>query len=212
MRTGNVSVAAPTSLAASWLPPLLADFRRDYPGVGLRLDDPVAERRMSMLLNNEVDLVLNADAGNPQEFESRFVLKESFYVIMRRADPLAGRDQVNVKDLKGRSFVHTVRGGSVWPQIYPFLKQAGVQDAGFAVSSFSTLGALVGAGFGISIVPRSAIPLCLGPDLAHALLAARSAARPLYLIKRKNRSLSAAAQALWQRILDTLPGVAAQPG
>lgn len=211
MRSGSVSIAAPTSVAASWLPRLLADFQREHPGVVLRLDDPVAERRMLMLLNNEVDLVLNADAGNVQEFESRFVLNEQLYVIMRSDDPLARLAQIRLKDLKHRRFLHTVRSGSVWPQVYRFVKQAGAHDAGFAVSSFSTLGALVDTGFGISIVPQSALPLCVGAHLTHAPLAARGAVRPLYLVKRRNRSLSVAADALWKKVASTLAGVAGIP-
>lgn len=204
MRTGNVSIAAPTSVAATWLPCILADFKRDHPGVALRLDDPVADRRMNMLLQNEVDLVLNAETGNAQEFEAQFVLNERFYVIMRRDDPLARQESLKLKDLKRRIFLHTVQTGSVWPHVYPLVKQAEVRDTGFAVSSFSTLGALVNAGFGISIVPKSALPLCIGADLCSVLLAARGAVRPLYLVKRKDRSLSIAAQALWQTIASTL--------
>jgi LysR family carnitine catabolism transcriptional activator len=200
LRTGRVAIASPASVAAAWIPSVLAAFRADHPGVALQLHDVVSEQCLRLVLSGEVDFGLNASQGNPTEFESHLLSRESLHLVCRRDDPLAGRAEVRLRELRQRPFIHTVRSGSVWQVTQPLIRRAEMRDSGFEVAQFGTLASLVEAGFGISIVPRFALPLCERPTLTHARVIARDAFRPLYLIKRRARSLSDVAQSLWHRI------------
>jgi DNA-binding transcriptional LysR family regulator len=202
LRTGRVAIASPASVAAAWLPVVLAAFRAEHPGVALQLHDVVSDQCLRLVLSGDVDFGLNATQGNPAEYESHLLSRESLHLVCRRDDPLAGRAEVRLRDLRQRPFIHTVRSGSVWQVTQPLIRRAGMRDSGFEVAQFGTLASLVEAGFGISIVPRFALPLCERPGLTHARVVARDAFRPLYLVKRRGRSLSGPAQALWQRIQD----------
>ncbi len=200
LRTGRVAIASPASVAAAWLPSVLAGFRADHPGVALQLHDVVSEQCLRLVLSGEVDFGLNANQGNAMEFESHLLSRESLHLVCRLDDPLAGRPEVRLRDLQQRPFIHTVRSGSVWQVTQPLIRRADMRDSGFEVAQFGTLASLIEAGFGISIVPRFALPLCERPTLTHARVAARDAFRSLYLVKRRGRSLSSVAQALWHRI------------
>ena len=200
LRTGRVSIAVPASLAASWIPSVLAAFRADHPGLALQLHDVVSEQCLRLVLSGEVDFGLNADRGTEAEYTSRLLVRESLHLVCRRDDPLAGKQEVRLHELRQRPFIHTVRSGSVWQVTQALIRRADMRDSGFEVAQFGTLASLVEAGFGISIVPRFALPLCARPGLTNARVVARDAFRSLYLLRRREGSLSAAAQALWERI------------
>jgi DNA-binding transcriptional LysR family regulator len=178
----------------------MAQFRADYPGIALRLHDVVSDRCLDMIAQGEVDLGLNAQPGNEREFESTKLFDERLYVVCPSSDALAERTELRLRDLRGREFIHTVRSGSVWQQTQPMLRDIGVRDSGLEVAQFGTLAGLIAAGFGISLVPQFAVPLCTAPGIAAVLVADRKAVRPIYMVKRRHRSLSTAAADMWQRL------------
>ncbi|KOF54592.1 MULTISPECIES: LysR family transcriptional regulator [unclassified Achromobacter] len=202
LNQGRVAIAAPPSLSSDWLPRLFADFRAEHPAIVLRLHDVISERSLDMIAAGDVDFGLNAVPGNDLEFESVLLFNEPFRLLCRKDDPLAANAAVSLRQLRGRVAVQTTRFGSVWHYTQPLLAAASMRDSGLEVSQFGTLAGLVAAGFGVSIVPMLALPLCGRPELAALPIADASAHRPIYRIRRRNRSLSPAAQAMWERIAD----------
>lgn len=126
-------------------------------------------------------------------------------MLCSRKHPLAQAGQARLKDLRGEQFIHTVRTGSVWQQTQAMLSAARAGDSGFEVAQFGTVAALVESGFGISLVPELALRLCSRESLAAIPLTDRKATRPIYMVKRRQRSLSIAAQAMWTQLLKHLP-------
>ena len=204
-RTGRVSVAAPPSLAADWLPQQLALFHQRYPGIELRLRDVVSDVCLDTVRRGEADFGLNALPGNSLEFDAVKLLDEPLYLICRADDPLAARPKVRLSHLRQRAFIHTLRSGSVWQHLQPLLRDQDIQDTGFEVDQLGTLAGLVAHGFGISIVPRSALQLCQRDSLAAVPLEGAQASRPIYLVRPRHRSLSAAAAGLWALLLQGVP-------
>lgn len=200
-RQGRISVAAPPSLASDWLPRRLAQFKSQHPGIALRLFDVVSDVCLDMVRRGEVDFGLNAMPGNELEFEAQLLFNERWYVICPADDPLAQQPSVVLRDLRNRPFIHTVRSGSVWQQLQPLLRDAEFRDSGMEVNQLGTLTALVACGFGISIVPEFALQLCARQGVAHVALRARKASRPIYLVRRRHRTLSMPASALWELLL-----------
>ncbi|MES2509106.1 MAG: LysR family transcriptional regulator [Pseudomonadota bacterium] len=207
---GRVSIAAPPSLAASWLPQQMAGFRDDYPGLTMRLHDVVSDRCLEMVARGDVDFGLNAQRGNALEFEAHLLFNERLYLICQTSDPLASRKSVSMKDLRHHEFIHSVRSGSVWQQMVPMTTAAGIPDSGLEVTQFGTLAGLVGNGFGISVVPQFAVELCRRPGIAVVRVTDRKALRPIYMIKRKQRSLSVAAEGMWSRLAEAGRQVASE--
>ena len=197
---GRVSMAAPPSLAASWLPEQMARYRQDYPGIALRLHDVVSDRCLDLVARGEVDFGLNAQRGNALEFEAHLLFNERLHLICQATDPLAKLKEVKLKELRHHEFIHTVRTGSVWQQMLPLLSAAGIRDSGLEVAQFGTLAGLVVAGFGISVVPQFAVQLCRQAGLATVPVSDKKALRAIYMNKRRHRSLSVAAAEMWQRL------------
>jgi DNA-binding transcriptional LysR family regulator len=67
----------------------------------------------------------------------------------------------------------------------------------FEVEHLATATGLVRAGLGISVVPAMTLFHFGGADLRIVPLAGKALTRPLYLVRRKGRTLSVAAQALY---------------
>ena len=194
LRAGSVTIAAPASLSSAWLPQLLGDFRSQHPNIVLKLRDVVPDRGLELVLNGQADFGINSQPGNELEFESSLQFHERYYLICRRNDPLAAEAEVSVRKFKGRDFIKTA---SVWRQLQAVLTRAGVRDTGLEVEQFGTVAGLVLAGFGVGVVPQLALPLCVRPGVVAIPIKDRAVTRPLYLVKRRDRSLSLAAQALW---------------
>ncbi|MBN9427069.1 MAG: LysR family transcriptional regulator [Burkholderiales bacterium] len=199
-RTGRVTVAATPSLATDWVPRRLAIYRKSFPSIALRLHDVTSERCLVMIDRGEVDFGFNAQRGTDLEFESHLLFMERYYVLCRKTDPLARLKEIRLKDLKDREIVKLPLTGSVYPQMLPLLSSAQVRDSGMEVANFGTLAGLVAAGFGLGIVPEHALELCRRPGIVGVPINANRATRPVYMIRRRGRSLSAAAQAMWEQI------------
>lgn len=198
--TGRVAIAAPPSLCAAWLPEQMALFRQASPGIAQRLHDVVSDRCLNMVAAGEVDFGLNAQRGNALEFEAQLLFNERLFLVCRSDDPLARLKTVRLQQLSEREFIHTVRTGSVWQQMQPMLGEAGVRDSGQEVAQFGTLAGLVATGFGISVVPQFAVRLCERSGLVTVPVSDRKALRPVYMVKRRHRSLSLAAAAMWEQL------------
>ncbi len=132
---------------------------------------------------------------------------------MCRADhPLAQAGAVRLRDILRYPLIHLARGSSVRKH----LDQAFGADAPapvFEVEHLATATGLVRAGLGISVVPAMTLFHFGGPDLRIVPLAGKALTRPLYLVRRKGRTLSVAAQALYDLLrehrgdIDQGPGV-----
>jgi len=198
---GRVSIAAPPSLGASWLPRQMAEFKKDHPGIQLQLHDVVSDHCIEMVASGEVDFGLNARSTHAKEFDSVLLAQEGMFLICQEYYILGKRKSIKLKELTGCTMINMVRSGSVWQQMQELLKAVDVKDSGFEVSQFGTLAGLVANGFGVSIVPYFAVHLCKLPGLVAIPIQDRTAVRPIYMLKRKNRSLSAAAEAMWLKLV-----------
>ncbi|CAN5745178.1 LysR family transcriptional regulator [soil metagenome] len=196
-RSGTVAIAAPPSLTAEWLPSLLGDFRRLNPDLILKLRDVVSDACLELVLRGSVDFAMGTRHGNELEFDTALFRDERFHVVCREDDPLARFDSVSLRQLKGRDFIQLVRTGSVWRHVQDALRRAAVRDIGMEVDQFSTVAGLVAAGFGVSLVPESVLSVCRRDGVVAVPAKDKAISRPLFMIKRKGRSLSSPGQALW---------------
>lgn len=205
-QAGRISVGVTPSLAAEWLPQRLAEFHLRQPGISLRMHDVTSERCLEMIGRGDVDFGVSAQPGSDLEFENQLLFMERYHLVCRQNDPLAELQEIKLRDLKDRVFVHMVRTGSVRQQMMPLLATAQVRDSGMEVANFGSVAGLVAAGFGISIVPEHAIQLCNRPGLVAIPVNAPKAVRPVSMIRRRGRSLSVAANALWEQLRKTRRG------
>lgn len=95
--------------------------------------------------------------------------------------------------------------GSIYQQMQILLNAVAILDSGVEVTELATLMGLISAGFGVSIVGEQALPLCKRPGLAAVPIIDPTAVRPIYMVKRRHRSLSTAATEMWERLFQASP-------
>jgi len=184
----------------------MSQFRVAYPGVTLKLHDAISDRCFEMLMEGYADICVTAQAGEGREFESAPLFNEPFYLLCLKDDPLARLKSLRLSHLKGREYIDVRGKGEVWEQRKRDLRDAGVRETGLHVANFGTLVGLIVAGFGVGLVPRMALPLCQRDELIEKPIKDSNFVRTFYLVKRRNRSLSIAAERMARFLTESVGG------
>jgi len=195
-RRGHVTIAALPSLAAGWLPDLLARFHRQYPGITLQLRDALLDPCLDMVQSGAADFAVAAQRADMADLDSEFLHADRFFLVCRKDHPLARRAQVRLRDLTRWPIIQLARGSSVRRHLDEALGSAGAQPL-LEVEHLATVTGLVSAGMGISVVPAMTLFHFQRDELMIKPLAGKPLTRPLYLVRREGRALSVAAQSLY---------------
>ena len=201
-RKGRVCVAALPSLAANLLPAIFAAYRKRFPGVTLELLDGLSDRCLESLRQGRVDFALTAPGPRLAEFASRLILNEGFYLVCRRDHPLAARQKLRLDDLARFDYIHLARHSSVRQHVEPALARVPVRYSGFEVEQLATVAGLVAAGLGISLVPELTLFQFRGPELVAIPVESKGLMRPIFVVQRKDMTLSPPAEVLLKMIED----------
>ncbi|MCI3952907.1 MAG: transcriptional regulator, LysR-family [Burkholderiales bacterium] len=203
--TGRVTIATIPTLAARWLPKRMAEFGRRHPGITLRLRDLSSAACLEAVRRGDADFSVDMRRRVEVEFECRLLFEERLHVLCGNDDPLTRLEEVHVGDLQDREVIQVTRTSGIHPQVRRLLTTGQVRESGFEVSSFSTVAGLVASGFGISIIPYHAIGLFNLPELAAIPLTGLKSVRPISLIRLRGRSLSDAAESMWEMMQTISP-------
>lgn len=195
-RRGYVTVAALPSLAAGWLPALLARFHDDFPGISLQLRDALLDPCLDMVQTGAADFAVAAQRADMTDLESEFLHADRFFLVCRKDHPLAERDRIRLRDLSRWPIIQLARGSSVRRYLDEALGPARRPPL-LEVEHLATVTGLVLAGMGISVVPAMTLFHFQRDELAIKPLAGKPLTRPLYLVRREGRALSVAAQTLY---------------
>ncbi|CAM4353189.1 LysR family transcriptional regulator [Comamonas aquatilis] len=201
---GHVSVALLPSLAAGWLPQVLAQFMARYPGVDLAVHDVLSEPCIAAVANGEADFALAAIRADTPDLQAEPFCRDDFHLVCREDHALAAQETLGVADLLPWPFVHLARHSSVRQYLdAAFFPQS--MHTLVEVEQLATVMGLVQAGLGISVVPALSLFHFDKPSLITRLLPLPGMERQIYLVRRRERSLSLAAQALYRLMLEQRP-------
>lgn len=192
---GRVAVALLPSLAAGWLPQVLAGFRAKWPGITLSVADVLSEPCIERVQRGEADLALAAVRADTPELQAQPFCTDSFHLVLPAGHRLAHGPEPVPADLHGEAFIHLSRTSSVRQYIEAALHPQ-VPPATLEVDQLATVAGMVRAGLGLSIVPALTLYQFQDPGLVTRPLAWPGLARRIYLVRRRDRGLSVAAQAL----------------
>ncbi|OON39066.1 LysR family transcriptional regulator [Izhakiella australiensis] len=199
-RSGTVRVAASQTISAQLMPQCLAASQARYPEIKIMLKDRPQHWVLQSIRNAEVDFGIVIGPLQSDDFESEAILHEPFLLLCRKDDELAALSEVPWSALNQRLLVLQDYSSGSRVLIDRALQQQQVETAIVQeIGHPATLYPMVEAGIGISILPALALPLPEGkPLLVRRLVPEIN--RSLMLIRRKNRSLTPAAEAIWQEV------------
>jgi DNA-binding transcriptional LysR family regulator len=199
-RRGRVVVAASPTVACRLMPRVVASCVQQFPYVTLGLRDDVQSDVVRKVKSGEVDFGVIIGPFSDDDLLSETLMTDSFCIVSRDDHRLAARKQVTWKDLDGEQLVMLDYASGSRPIIDAVMQAQDVnatvvQELGHSATVFG----LVEAGVGISVLPWLALPLPAGASLVARPLVPR-AERRVELVRRRDRSLSPAAEAVWNLI------------
>jgi LysR family carnitine catabolism transcriptional activator len=204
LRTGRVSLAALPSLAAGWLPAILAEYRQTWPGVDISLHDSLSDDCIDLLRGGRVDFALASTGSHSAGLQTEVLCSDNFHLVCRSDHPLAKRRaDIKLKDLAPYPFVHLARNSSVRQQLDAALHSTQLNTV-LEVEHLATVAGMVEAGLGISVVPALTLFHFERPALVTRPLKLAGLKRRIYVVQREGESLSVAAQAMRQLIVRRL--------
>jgi DNA-binding transcriptional LysR family regulator len=206
-RRGRVALAALPSLAAGWLPQLLAVFRANHPGIQVEVTDGLSESCVELVRSGRADFSLAAVRAGAAQLRTDAFCTDRFHLVCRSDHPLAARRRPSLADLAGQPFIHLARSSSVRQAVEAAIRPERM-NAVMELEQLSTVAGMVRAGLGISVVPSLALFHFKDPQLAIRPLNAPGLRREIFVIRRSDRSLSIAAQALLEFLVARKPKAA----
>jgi len=199
-RRGRVVVAASPTVACRLMPGVLASCGERFPHIALVLRDDVQSDVVRKVKSGEVDFGMVIGPFSADDLLSESLMTDSFCLVCRDDHPLARQKEIGWADLEGQPLVMLDYASGSRPIIDAVMHEYGVnanvvQELGHSATVFG----LVEAGIGVSVLPWLALPLPAGAALAARPLVPR-AERTVELVRRRDRSLSPAAEAVWDLI------------
>jgi LysR family carnitine catabolism transcriptional activator len=198
-RRGRVSIAALPSVSAGWMPKIFARFAQRHPNIQLSLTDAIAETCVSLVRNGDVDFGLST-LGDAQDLEGQVVAMDHFYLVCRKNHQLLTKAKISMADIAAFPFIHLTRNSSVRRALDAAFDRVKLKTY-LEANYMATLAGMVEEGLGITIVPSLSLHQFGRPTLGVRVLQTPAISRPIYLIRRRGRTLSAAAEALANEIL-----------
>ena len=200
---GQVSLWANTHATHSYLPDDLAGFLKRHPQVSVSLEERTSTEIAMAVAHGEIDVGVLADAGAQGAGVVLWPYRQDRLVlIVPQGHALAQRASVAFAEVLDQAFVMLHSGSA----IHTFTMNAAAAlgrhlDVRIKVRSFEAVCRMVGAGVGIGLVPRSAVPRAgLSEPPVVVALDEAWAQRDLQVCVRQGVELSGFASALVQHL------------
>jgi len=206
LRRGRVSIALLPSLAAGWLPEVLRGYRAQHPGVEIEVADVLSEPCVERVRSGQADFALAAIRADTPELQAEPFCSDGFHLVCPPDHPLVTLHEVRPRDVAGYPFIHMARGSSVRQYLDAALHPLQMQTV-MEVDQLATAMGMVRAGLGVSLMPALTLFHFAQPGLVTRPLHWPGLTRQIYLVRRRERSLSLAAQSLFDQVLAQPPQV-----
>ena len=197
-RMGEVTVACVPSTVYYYLSQVIRLYHERCPKVRVRVLDAGANEVLAAVSRGEADFGLNFMGSQEGDLEFEPLVEERFVAACRRDHPVAKLKKVAWAQLRAHDFIAVSRSSGNRVLLDQAL--AGVPDrpqAIYEAMHVTTALGLVEAGLGVAAVPAMAMPGPGHPLLVSVPLVDPVVTRKIGLIRRRGRSLSPAAQQLF---------------
>ncbi len=171
----TLTIAAVTTAAESFVPPLMRAFAAAHPRVGLSLEVGNRARVLDMVLGHEADLAIAGRPPHDERIEAHAIGANELVLVTAPEDPLVGDEGVSAAQLAGCRWLLREPGSGTRAVNEEFLTSAGIDATTMTHGSNGAIKQAARAGLGVSFVSRAAveteldaglvgvIPLAFGP-------------------------------------------------
>ena len=196
LRRGSLSLAVTPTLGEILLPGAVQLFRERHPEIRLSIDDCSPDQFVSRVLGEHVDLGIGTPERAAADVDTAKLLSDHLALVCREDHPLARRRSVRWSDLQGHPVITVRPGYGIRPLIDSAAANAGVMlEVVSEVNFLSTALWMVQSGLGAAVMPSAYVRAPAGRELIVRKLIGPVVSRDIFIVTKRGRSLSAAAQA-----------------
>ncbi len=210
---GRLRISVATT-ANYFIPTLLGTFSRRYPDVTVSLDVTNRETLLRQLTENIVDLVIMGQPPAGLDVEAQAFMDNPLVIVAPPNHPLADQKKIPLTRLQDEVFLVREPGSGTRIAMERFFAERGMRlKTGMEVGSNEAIKQSVQAGLGLGLLSRATIE----QELVLKRLAVLDVAdfpimRHWYVVHRRGKRLSAAAEAFKQFMLKEAREILHKPG
>lgn len=164
LEVGEVKVGATPTLACYIIPEVIGSFRKKHPGVRIVFSDEPAARLEKMVEGRDLDFYFGPKPSARSSLRFRIVSHDDYIIVAPKSHALSKAGCTDVRQIADYPLLLMCSGTNVRDDIDRFFKRHRLRVKPVEeVSNHFTLGGLVEAGCGITLLPRSAHPVIAHP-------------------------------------------------
>jgi DNA-binding transcriptional LysR family regulator len=196
MDSGRLNIAVTTTVSAI-ATGILASFRARYPKVSIHLDVSNRESVLGQLAANRIDLAIMGQVPDGLDLEATRFMDNPLVVIAPPDHPLAHKKKVSLADLASEPFLVREAGSGTRGAMERFFADKGLElTTSMEMNSNESIKQSVQAGLGLGILSLQTLEQELELKRLVVLnVESFPIMRDWYIVHRKNKRLSTAAQA-----------------
>ena len=164
----RLRLAAVTTAAESFVPPLMRAFSQSNESIGLTLAVGNREQVLDLVLDHRADVAIGGRPPRDPRVQATPILANDFVLITAPDDPHADGVPADAAELERRVWLMREPGSGTRVVNEEFLASAGLEPQTLTLGSNGAIKQAARAGLGIAFISRAAVAL----ELDHGLLAA----------------------------------------
>ena len=193
----SVAIGCLPTIATTLLPEALKEFEARFPDISVRVFDRIAPDLTEIVKSGEAEIAFTAAATFPPELDFQPLVKQQFVVLCPVDHPLAKQSSVQATGLSGCAAIRLSPSDVARQLIDQALGAQGqLLNWRYEVQQMTTAIALVGAGLGITIVPRLSVYTKRIPGAVAVTLSKPQIDSTFGILTRRGTPLSPAGEAI----------------
>ncbi len=205
LQRGRVVVACVPTSACHMLPKVLAIFSQRHPGIEIQVRDEYAQLVVRHVADREADIGIGPFLDRPGDLDFLSLTNDRFVAVFPQNHPLAVNAKVQLKALTEFPLLTLASGTNVRAILeQAFAKHGMPFRPAYEVFHHYTLGGMVEAGLGVTILPSMALSMLRNPLLRTALIVNPGISREIGIIQRRDQVPTPATKAFLQVLLESV--------
>jgi len=151
LETGKIRIGAYISIATTWMPKIVSEFKKIYPYIEIQLYEGNALELERWLEEDKIDFGIGTSRNSKWNFT--FLLEDPFVVIMNSQHELARLNEINLTSMESVECIMPYSDSLF--EVHDLIKKEGIKPrVAYQIRGDETIIAMVRNNLGISLLPR----------------------------------------------------------